>query len=41
MKISCVGLNHYSCVEFVMQSCLKQLSNEHKSMFKSGDLRAV
>ena len=34
-------LKLYSCIEFVTRSCLKPLSNEQKSMFKSGDSSAV
>ena len=33
--------NHYSCIDFYSYSCLHPLSNERKSMFKSGDSRAV
>ena len=31
----------YSCIDFYSFSCLHPLSNERKSMFKSGDSRAV
>ena len=34
-------INHYSCIDFYSYSCLHPLSNELKSMFKSGDSRAV
>ena len=30
-----------SCIDFYSYSCLHPLSNERKSMFKSGDSRAV
>ena len=33
--------NSYSCIEVYSYSCLHPLSNERKSMFKSGDSRAV
>ena len=32
---------HYSCIETNSYSCLHPLSNERKSMFKSGDSHAV
>ena len=32
---------HYSCIDVYSYSCLHPLSNERKSMFKSGDSRAV
>ena len=32
---------HHSCVDVYSYSCLHPLSNERKSMFKSGDSRAV
>ena len=35
------NLNIHSCIKFVTQSCLKPLSNEQQSMFKSLDSRAV
>ena len=31
----------YSCIDVYPYSCLHTLSNERKSMFKSGDSRAV
>ena len=31
----------YSCIEAYSYSCFNPLSNERKSMFKSGDSRAV
>ena len=31
----------YSCIDVYSYSCLHPLSNERKSMFKSGDSRAV
>ena len=34
-------LNHHSCIDIYSYSCLHPLSNERKSMFKSGDSRAV
>ena len=34
-------INDYSCIEIYLYSCLHPLSNEWKSMFKSGDSRAV
>ena len=34
-------LIYYSCIDFYSYSCLNPLSNERKSMFKSGDSRAV
>ena len=33
--------NTHSCIEIYLYSCLHPLSNERKSMFKSGDSRAV
>ena len=33
--------NVHSCIDNYSYSCLKPLSNERKSMFKSGDSRAV
>ena len=30
-----------SCIDIYSHSCLRPLSNERKSMFKSGDSRAV
>ena len=33
--------NSYSCIDIYSYSCLHPLSNEQKSMFKSGDSRAV
>ena len=38
---SSVSLNKHSCIDFYSYSCLHPLSNERKSMFKSGDSRAV
>ena len=35
------SINHYSCKDVYSYSCLHPLSNEQKSMFKSGDSRAV
>ena len=35
------GPNRYSCIDIYSYSCLHPLSNERKSMFKSGDSRAV
>ena len=34
-------VNLYSCIDIYSYSCLHPLSNERKSMFKSGDSRAV
>ena len=39
--VSRKSVNHYSCIDFYSYSCLHPLSNERKSMFKSGDSRAV
>ena len=33
--------NMYSCIEIYSSSCLHPLSNERKTMFKSGDSRAL
>ena len=43
LEISCWGslIKQYSCIDVYSYSCLHPLSNERKSMFKSGDLRAV
>ena len=35
------AVNSYSCIDIYSYSCLHPLSNERKSMFKSGDSRAV
>ena len=35
------SINHYSCIDIYSYSCLHPLSNERKSLFKSGDSRAV
>ena len=40
-NISRKSVNHYSCIDIYSYSCLHPLSNERKSMFKSGDSRAV
>ena len=40
-KTQCVSHNVYSCIETYLYSCLHPLSNERKSMFKSGESRAV
>ena len=37
----CLCINFYSCIDIYSYSCLHPLSNERKSMFKSGDSRAV
>ena len=34
-------VKHNSCIEIYSYSCLHPLSNERKTMFKSGDSRAV
>ena len=41
MDVSRKLVNHYSCIDIYSYSCLHPLSNERKSMFKSGDSRAV
>ena len=42
-NVSRISVNHYSCIDTCIYSysCLHPLSNERKSMFKSGDSRAV
>ena len=42
-NVSRKSINHYSCIDTCIYSysCLQPLSNERKSMFKSGDSRAV
>ena len=43
--IKCINFsivsNDNSCIDVYSYSCLHQLSNERKSMFKSGDSHAV
>ena len=44
--IKCIGFfsivsSDNSCIDVYSYSCLHKLSNERKSMFKSGDSRAV
>ena len=34
------SVKHYSCIDVYSYICLQHLSNERKSMFKSGDSRA-
>ena len=36
-NVSRKSINHYSCIDIYSYSCLHPLSNERKSMFKSGD----
>ena len=38
---SFMAIIQYSCIDVYSYSCLHPLSNERKSMFKSGDSRAV
>ena len=40
-SVSQKSVNHYSCIETYSYSCFNSLSNERKSMFKSGDSCAV
>ena len=40
-QLRCCVINLNSCIHLAARSCLKPLSNEQNSMFKSGDSRAV
>ena len=40
-NVSRKSIIHYSCIDIYLYSCLHPLSNEQKSMFKSGDSRAI